>query len=100
MIIWTNSSESIKAGQRTKTHFDGGKIAEWNESFVLNVKDQESELFFVEVMDHNDYATDRLIGKAKFLCADIGLEAVEAWVRIFRLDGADAGEVLIQMQIK
>jgi Ca2+-dependent lipid-binding protein len=99
MMIWTNSSMG-KSGQRTKTHHDGGKIAEWNETFVLNVKDPENELFFVEVMDHNDMVADRLIGKAKFLCSDIGVEPVEAWVKIFRLDGSDAGEVLLQLQMK
>lgn len=100
MNVWTTSTASINPVQRTQTHFDGDQDAQWNEEFVLKVENAAEDYLFVEVMNHNDITSHRLIGKAKFACSDITIDAVEAWVQIYRLDGTDAGEVLLQMKIK
>lgn len=98
--MWTSSTVTVDPILRTKTHFDGGRAASWEETFVIDIKDQTAEHFFLEVMDHNDVTSDRLVGKAKIACSDLGSEAVEAWVKIYRDDGQDAGEVLLLLKIE
>jgi Ca2+-dependent lipid-binding protein len=97
--MWTSSTTAVKPILRTKTHFDGGREATWDESFIIALKDQKAEHLFVEVFDHNDVTSDRLVGKAKIACSDVGSEEVESWVKIYRDDGQDAGEVLLKLKI-
>lgn len=99
MKIWTTSTADTVPVQRTKTHDNGGASAKWNETFTLPIKDT-TEHFYVEVMDTNDITADRYIGKAKFACSDLSATVVEAWIRIYRDDGMDAGEVLIAAHIE
>lgn len=99
MKIWTTSTSDILPLQRTKTCFDSGQVAKWDEHFVVKIENVSSEFFYVEVMDHNDILDDRLIGKAKFACADLGPTTAEAWIKIYRDDGSDAGEVLIAARV-
>ena len=91
--VWTTSTADNQ--QITQTSEDTGKEAFWNEKFSIYVQDSSNEHLYVEVMDKNYLLNDRLIGKAKFACSDLNATQVEAWIRIYREDGADAGEVLI-----
>ena len=92
-VIWTTSTKNFKA--RTKTFKNGGKRATWEETFTLNVDDVATESFFLEIMNKNGMTPDKLIGRTKFACADIGYKSVETWVKIYGENGADAGEVKI-----
>jgi hypothetical protein len=67
--------------------------------FILALKYQEAEHLFVEVFDQNHITSDRLVGKAKLACSDVGSEVVESWVKIYQDDGQDAGEVLLKLKI-
>ena len=100
MVIWTTSTSDPSLVQRTKVHYDGGNQAQWDEMFRVNIEDFDTEHFFIEVRDKNDIFSDRLIGKAKFACSDIGSAPVEAWIKIYRDCGMDAGEVLIKAHIE
>jgi Ca2+-dependent lipid-binding protein len=97
--MWTSSTSAVQPILRTETHFDGGREATWNESFIIPLKDAKAEHFFVEVLDHNDITAHKLVGKAKISCSDVGSEEVEAWVKIYRDNGADGGEVLLKLKI-
>lgn len=91
--VWTTSTAHDQ--QLTQTSNNSGDVAFWNEKFSIDVQDSSNEHLYVEVMDKNDLLSDRLIGKAKFSCSDLNSTKVEAWIRVYREDGADAGEVLI-----
>jgi Ca2+-dependent lipid-binding protein len=67
MNIWTSSTAHILPVQRTKTFENGGKSAKWDEHFRIPIKDLETEYFYIEVMDTNDFTADRLIGNANLL---------------------------------
>ena len=98
MILWTSNEPSHK--MRTKTHDNGGSSASWNDSFSMNFTRQESqpEYLYLEVWNSNTLVPDYIIGKTKFSTSGIGGEAVEAWVKIFRENGDNAGEVLLVCQ--
>lgn len=91
--VWTTSTADNQ--QTTATSENSGDVAFWNEKFSIDVQDSANEHLYVVVMDKNHLLSDRLIGKAKFACSDLNSTQVEAWIRIYREDGADAGEVLI-----
>jgi Ca2+-dependent lipid-binding protein len=91
--VWTTSTADDQ--QSTQVSENSGDVASWNEKFSIDVQDSSIEHLFVEVVDKNYLLNNRLIGKAKFACSDLNATLVEAWIRIYREDGADAGEVLI-----
>lgn len=92
-LLWTSSTKDSKV--HTRTIKNGGRSALWNEIFELTVDNDEKESIFLEVMNKNGLFADKLIGKAKFSCLDIGDDRVENWIRIYSDNGADAGEVKI-----
>ena len=100
MNLWTTSTADVLPMQRTKTHQNGGRSATWGQKFTISIADLATEYFYVEVMDENDYTSDRLIGKAKFACSDLSSTVTEAWIRIYQESGKDAGEVLIAASIE
>ena len=100
MILWTSNDPTHK--MRTKTHDNGGSSATWNDSFSINFTRQENqpEYLYLEVWNSNTLVPDYLIGKTKFSTSGIADQAVEAWVKIFRENGDNAGEVLLVCQCR
>ena len=98
MILWTSNEPANK--MRTKTHDNGGSSATWNDSFSVNFTRQEhaTEFLFIEVWNSNTLVPDYLIGKTKFSTSGISDQPVEAWVKVFRENGDNAGEVLLVCQ--
>lgn len=72
----------------------------WNETFSIGVDNPDTEHFYLQVMNDNKYADDALIGEVKFCCSDLGHSMVDSWVKIYRADGDNAGEVLISASIQ
>lgn len=70
-VIWTTQSKNAKI--RTKVSKDTGRSAKWEETFTISVLDDKVESFFIEVFNKNDLTFDRLIGRTKFACSDIGV---------------------------
>ena len=96
--LWTTSRKNSKA--TTKTCKNGGKCAIWKETFELESDNPEAECLYIEVLNQNGILSDKVIGRAKFSCADIGDKPVETWIRIYGANGSDAGEVKIEAQKK
>lgn len=85
---------------RTCTKKHAGRKAVWNETFSIGVDNPDTEHFYLQVMNDNKYADDALIGEVKFCCSDLGHSMVDSWVKIYRADGDNAGEVLISASIQ
>ena len=100
MNVWTTSTSDPDHIKKTRVNCNGGKEAVWGDTFRIDVDNVAKEHFFLEVMDHNDLCAHRLIGKAKFACSDLGTAPVEAWIKIYRDNGMDAGEVLVKAHIE
>ena len=60
-VFWTTST--AKNQLRTKVFKNGGTVAVWEETFTITADDGEAESFYMEVMNKNGIAADKLIGE-------------------------------------
>ena len=88
--------ETVRRDMRkTRIHDDGGKSATWNETFTLDVVSFQVDHLFCEVMNDNSVTGDTLIGHCSIPCASIQPLTTEMWVKIFRENGKEAGEICL-----
>ncbi|KAJ2956079.1 hypothetical protein NQZ79_g8012 [Umbelopsis isabellina] len=89
-----------KAFQKTFTHKDAGKNANWNQSFVFPLHG-ESDLF-VEVFDE-DPTADEVIGFAAIPINQIVYAQGGSFYgafEIYQINGKPAGEILLQLNVQ
>ena len=100
LSFWTTSTSALNPHPRTCTKKHAGRKAVWNEEFTIGVDDPNTEHFYLQVMNDNKYSDHALIGEVKFCCSDLKDTMVDSWVKIYRADGDNAGEVLISAGIQ
>jgi hypothetical protein len=82
---------------KTKVHEDAGSSPVWNQQFVIDMVHRDS--FQVEVFDKENVGSDKLMGRASVLVADVFKnEREDLWVPLDK-KGKQAGQIHIELSV-
>ncbi|CAM9769016.1 unnamed protein product [Scytosiphon promiscuus] len=80
---------------KTKVHEDGGKKANWGQSFIFDLKDMSADEYLHFEVKNQNITDSTTIGMGKVPLKTFGDSARANWHKIYDVKGKLAGEVLL-----